>query len=206
MEKEITKKSKKELILEIAIEHFSKYGYSNTTLDGIASECGITKPAIYYHFRDKAALYEAVTCSQFSLVVERIEKLTRTGSPVERLGNYISAFGEFLISNPSFNAIFAREIADGAKTLPAKCTKILSGTLKMLVSILDDGKKEGLFADENPFMLQMMIVSTLTSYNTPRPLRDRIVKGMENEQIKLEAHFENVIDDLSKKIIKALTC
>ncbi len=198
--------SKKEKILKTAIELFSQKGFDATTLESIALECGITKPAIYYHFKDKAALYEAVTCSQFGKVAQQIEDETTTGSAVERLKSYISTFGNFLISNPSFNAIFAREIAGGASTLPSKCSKILSRTLLRLISILDEGKKEGIFAEENPFMIQMMIVSTLTAYNTTRPLRERIVQDFGRESTTLEPHFSNVIEDLSDKIIKALIC
>jgi len=200
------KRSKKDLILEVAIRHFSAYGYASTTLDRIAQDCQITKPAIYYHFKDKAALYEAVTCSQFSIVAEHIETATQSGDAAGKLHSYISTFGEFLISNPSFSAIFAREIAGGAMTLPSKCTKILSRTLVCLIEILNQGKEEKLFGNENPFMIQMMIVSTLTSYNTTRPLRERIVQGLEEKDAALEPHFENVIEDLSQKIIKALTC
>ena len=198
--------SKKEKILKTAIELFSQKGFDATTLESIALECGITKPAIYYHFKDKAALYEAVTCSQFGKVAQQIEDETATGGAVERLKSYISTFGNFLISNPSFNAIFAREIAGGASTLPFKCSKILSRTLLRLISILDEGKKEGIFAEENPFMIQMMIVSTLTAYNTTRPLRERIVQDFGRESTTLEPHFSNVIEDLSDKIIKALIC
>ena len=200
------KQSKKDLILEAAVRRFSAYGYTSTTLDMIAQDCQITKPAIYYHFKDKAALYEAVTCSQFSIVAERIEVATRSGDAAAKIHSYISTFGEFLISNPSFSAIFAREIAGGAVTLPSKCTKILSRTLARLIEILEQGREEKVFADENPFMLQMMIVSTLTSYNTTRPLRERIVHGLGENDAALEPHFENVIEDLSQKIIKALTC
>jgi len=199
-------RSKKEDILRIAVEHFSQKGYAVTTLEAIAQECGITKPAIYYHFKDKAALYEAVVCSQFSIAAEQIEEATQSGGAVERMRNYIATFGKYLISNPSFNAIFAREIAGGASTLPDKCTKILSRTLHRLVTILDAGREEGVFVEENPFMIQLMIVSTLTSYNTTEPLRERIVESFSDTDVSLEPHFENVIEDLTQKIIKALTC
>jgi AcrR family transcriptional regulator len=206
LSKRENRESKKEHILAAALDRFSRYGYASTTLDMIARDCRITKPAIYYHFKDKAALYEAIVCSQFTVVTERIEAATQSGDARERLHNYIAAFGEYLIGNPSFSAIFSREIAGGAATLPPRCTVILSRTLLRLIAILDAGKAEGIFKEENPFMLQMMIVSTLTSYNTTKGLRERIVAEFSPENQRLEPHFENVIDDLSSKIIKALTC
>ncbi len=198
--------SKKESILKAGVKHFSKKGYDATTLESIAQECNITKPAIYYHFKDKAALYEAVVCSEFTIVAEQIEKATQEGTAIERIQKYIAAFGKHLIDNPNFNAIFAREIAAGAHTLPKNCTKILSRTLYRLIIILNDGKKEGIFGEENPFMIQMLIVSTLTTYKTSELLRERIAGSLGEDIPLLEPHFENVIEDLSGKIIKVLTC
>jgi len=202
----MAKVSKKEVILKNAIKHFSKYGYESTSLENIAKECNITKPAIYYHFKDKAELYKAVICSQFSRLVETIETNTKKGSAEEKLNMYIVTFGEFLISHPSFNAIFAREIAGGGHSLPTKCSKLLSRTLRRLMDILKQGQDNGVFEEENPFMVQMMIVTTLTSYNTTKPLREKIASLLKDTTKLPEPNFQNIIESLSSKIIKGLKC
>jgi len=202
----MAKESKKELILKAAIANFSKFGYENTNLDLIAKECKITKPAIYYHYKDKAALYEAVICSQFSKLAQIIEENTLDGDVANRLHNYINTFGSFLISNPTFNSIFAREIAGGASTLPIKCATLLARTLARLMQILEEGVQEEIFEEENPFMIQMMIVTTLTSYNTTKPLREKVRSLLEDKSKLPEVEFENIIDSLSRKIIKGLLC
>ena len=48
-------------LLLSAIECFSRFGYAGTSIDRIAREAGVTKGALYYHFRDKEhLLFEAV--------------------------------------------------------------------------------------------------------------------------------------------------
>jgi len=202
----MAKESKKELILQAAIANFSKFGYENTNLDLIAKECKITKPAIYYHYKDKAALYEAVICSQFSKLAKTIEERTLEGNATDKLRSYIQNFGAFLVNNPTFNAIFARELANGAATLPLKCATFLAQTLTRLAQILDEGAKEGIFEEENPFMIQMMIVTTLTSCHTTKQLREKVFSLLEDKSELPEIEFENLIDSLSKKIIKGLLC
>jgi len=202
----MVKVSKKKIIIQKALKYFSLYGYENTNLELIAKDCNITKPAIYYHFKDKAALYKETICVLFSEIAIKIEENCVDSSAVENLANYIKTFGDFLISHPDFNAIFAREIANGAKTLPLECTKFLSKTLFILKDILEDGLKEGVFEEENPFMIQMMIVSTLTSYNTSRPLRENVAQVLEGATTVPEPNFQNVVESLSKKIIKGLRC
>ena len=201
----MAKVSKKEIIVQKALKYFSLYGYENTNLELVAKDCGITKPAIYYHFKDKAALYKESICMLFLEIATQIEKNCADGSAEEKLQNYIKTFGDFLISNPDFNAIFAREIANGAKTLPLECTRSLSRTLFKLKEILEDGFKEKVFEKENAFMIQMMIVSTLTSYNTSRPLRENVAEILGTTHAP-EPNFKNVVESLSKTIIKGLKC
>ena len=48
--------------MDIAIDCFARYGYQATSIDRIAKAAGLTKGAIYYHFKDKEdLLFEAVT-------------------------------------------------------------------------------------------------------------------------------------------------
>lgn len=47
--------------MDIAIDCFASYGYQGASIDRIAKAAGLTKGAIYYHFKDKEELlFEAV--------------------------------------------------------------------------------------------------------------------------------------------------
>lgn len=45
-------------ILHRADELFAVHGYAGVSMRAVASAAGVTKPALYYHFRDKEALFE----------------------------------------------------------------------------------------------------------------------------------------------------
>jgi TetR/AcrR family acrAB operon transcriptional repressor len=48
--------------MDIAIDCFARYGFQATSIDRIAKAAGLTKGALYYHFKDKEALlFAAVT-------------------------------------------------------------------------------------------------------------------------------------------------
>jgi TetR/AcrR family acrAB operon transcriptional repressor len=48
-------------LMATAIDCFARYGYAGTSIDRIARAAGVTKGALYYHFRDKEQLlFEAV--------------------------------------------------------------------------------------------------------------------------------------------------
>jgi TetR/AcrR family acrAB operon transcriptional repressor len=47
-------------IVESARQVFSRAGVTNTSLEQVAKEAGVTRGAVYWHFRDKADLFRAV--------------------------------------------------------------------------------------------------------------------------------------------------
>ena len=47
-------------IVVCAREVFSRHGVTNTSLEEVAKEAGVTRGAVYWHFRDKADLFMAV--------------------------------------------------------------------------------------------------------------------------------------------------
>jgi TetR/AcrR family acrAB operon transcriptional repressor len=47
-------------IVECARQVFSRDGVTNTSLEHVAKEAGVTRGAVYWHFRDKADLFMAV--------------------------------------------------------------------------------------------------------------------------------------------------
>jgi len=47
-------------ILRAALKHFANGGYAATSVQQIVGTAKVSKPALYYHFRDKAALFEAL--------------------------------------------------------------------------------------------------------------------------------------------------
>src|SRR5215471_3335219 len=57
-------------VLAAAIDCFARHGYQGTSIDRIAREVGVTKGALYYHFRDKEDLL-------FAAVTERVGEFER---------------------------------------------------------------------------------------------------------------------------------
>ena len=47
-------------LLDTARTIFTAQGYAATTTEEVVRRAGVTRGALYYHFRDKAALFEAV--------------------------------------------------------------------------------------------------------------------------------------------------
>lgn len=70
--KEEAENTRKELI-EAARRVFHQCGVSRSTLEKIAKEAGVTRGAVYWHFKDKAELFFAMREDVFFPMVERTD-------------------------------------------------------------------------------------------------------------------------------------
>jgi AcrR family transcriptional regulator len=53
--------AQRERILNAAIDLFARQGYANTTMAQIVRALGVTKPFVYYYFRDKQEIFETLS-------------------------------------------------------------------------------------------------------------------------------------------------
>jgi AcrR family transcriptional regulator len=60
-------------MLDTAIDLFSRYSFAGTSLQLIADELGLTKAAIYYHFRTREQLLLALMKPIFSEIAEVVD-------------------------------------------------------------------------------------------------------------------------------------
>jgi AcrR family transcriptional regulator len=104
---------KRDGILEVATKLFVKHGYHGCSMDAIAAAIGVTKPFIYYQFRDKAEILAAICRSGAELTLSAIgeaEKLA--GSNEERLNFFCTRLAEIVIRHDQFLMVYMRELGN----------------------------------------------------------------------------------------------
>ena len=94
MQNKIDNGNKKDLnrenILKIAREIFSKYGFKKTTLDDIANAVRKGKSSLYYYFKSKEDLFQAVIMKEVDILGHELEiVINRNTDPVDKLRDYI---------------------------------------------------------------------------------------------------------------------
>ena len=86
----------KENILIISLKLFAKYGYEAVSVSKIAGELGITKGALYKHYKNKRAIFNSIVNRMFKLDIERS---TISGVPLTDFENNSNQFKETNIEN-----------------------------------------------------------------------------------------------------------
>ena len=70
--------SKKDIVIEIARDLFSKYGYKKVSMDEVAKGAGVTKKTIYTYFKDKESMFKYFIDEELRKMKKDLEKLEKS--------------------------------------------------------------------------------------------------------------------------------
>ncbi|WP_297093778.1 TetR/AcrR family transcriptional regulator [uncultured Draconibacterium sp.] len=81
----------KQQIIEAAGIVFERYGFKKTTMDDIAYAAGKGKSSLYYYFKNKEEVFEAVVAHEARQLVAEINKaIDASNSAVNKLRSYVN--------------------------------------------------------------------------------------------------------------------
>jgi AcrR family transcriptional regulator len=91
----------RERLLQGAIDLISERGYAATSVDAICRHAGTAKTALYWHFKSKEGLLNAIIERVNEDWIQHIQRSTAgVGNPAERLDALISALREIVEEKP----------------------------------------------------------------------------------------------------------
>jgi AcrR family transcriptional regulator len=83
-------------IQQIAVELFTENGYEATSLREIAERLGVTKAALYYHFKTKDEIIESLVSDQMALIGQLIEWAKGQPRTVETRREFVRRYADML--------------------------------------------------------------------------------------------------------------
>ncbi|MGB3245231.1 MAG: TetR family transcriptional regulator C-terminal domain-containing protein [Sulfitobacter sp.] len=102
------------MILDAALEVFSRHGYRGATLDQIAAEAGISKPNILYYFEGKEAIHVTLLNELMDTWLDPLKELQADGDPRSEILGYVQRKLDMARDLPRESRLFAGEILQGA--------------------------------------------------------------------------------------------
>jgi AcrR family transcriptional regulator len=92
----------KQQILDTAQRLFAELGYDATSLQMIADQMGLTKAAVYYHFRAKSDLLHAAMLPGIERIRTLLDEAVAIRSRRARLEHLVDGFVDFLVENRDY--------------------------------------------------------------------------------------------------------
>ena len=119
-------------ILETAQRLFTEHGYDATSLQMIADEMGLTKAAVYYHFRAKTDILRAA----MQPGIQRLESLLDETAAIRgrraRIEHVVNGFVDFLIRNRHYAVMASTDPAAKRDKLDAEAMAMRQRALTLL--------------------------------------------------------------------------
>jgi AcrR family transcriptional regulator len=140
-------------LMDIAIDCFARFGFHATSIDRIAKAAGLTKGAIYYHFKDKEELlFEAVKnrVSQFERRVSGDLAPLQDAVAALRHVTEVCLEHATVSNHRRFIVTLMVEALDTNARLSAQFRKMMHRFRAFLRGIIEFGQQQGTFrADIN---------------------------------------------------------
>ncbi|MER0100992.1 TetR/AcrR family transcriptional regulator [Corynebacterium sp. KPL2734] len=183
-------------VVDIAISQFSALGFSETKLDTIAAESGMSKRMIHYHFGDKQGLY----LSALSTAAERLrpdeEDLELDSAvPVEGVRKLVDWIFWQYVNHPEAIRMMTWETAQSIVGSSTNPVADFSGVALHLDRLLMLGQDAGAFRPGISTNDIFTIIASLTSYRvTNRAMMDNLLGVDMSSQANIDGLHRLTVD------------
>jgi len=133
-------------ILKAAERIYAESGLAGARTDAIAAAAGVNKALLYYYFKSKEGLYQAVVGSQLQEFQQQAREILSAEGPAGPiLMRYVSYHFDFIGTHPNYPRIFQRMMMEGDRALERAIREHSIPLKELLLSVLERGMKSGEF-------------------------------------------------------------
>lgn len=194
-------KSRKEIILDCAEQHFADHGFQGASLSAIARDCNVGNPGLLHHFRSKEVLYRAVLEKQAEDLMARMDKRVRSARSLqERLQAFVELHVEWMHVRPTGFKLVTRELLDNSERIKLAQTRPLEGFLLDSLALLGDAQSAGLVRREIPPVVLLTII--LGTLNYAKIVRPTFSKTFSESALKSDRQW---MKDIARDVLRVVS-
>jgi TetR/AcrR family transcriptional regulator len=167
-------------ILKAAVSEFAEHGIAGARTDAIAKSAHVNKALLYYYFKDKDSLYEAVLDHVFSGLRARVMPVLESKVPPrQKMLQYLGTYFDYISENPRFPRVVQGEwVRTGRGTIRMQriAKEYFRPIFAKLRVVLQEGVSTGQFRALNPMDFLPSIGALIVFYFTAAPLMKTLTK------------------------------
>jgi TetR/AcrR family transcriptional regulator, cholesterol catabolism regulator len=187
--------ARREDVIRVATRLFAAQGYYATTLDQIAEEIGITKPALYYYITNKEDILRTIINKMLEPMQEVVDVGKSGIHPREKIRKII----KILVKSATESKETTLLAFEQANILPKRSRDALRRRQKeverTVMQVLKEGIEQGCFVVSDVKMAGFTILAASNwlyhwyhpeGKMTPLEIADHCIKLLENGYLKVE--------------------
>ena len=174
-------KLKKEEIIEKAREIFSRTPFEGVSMNEIARSLGVTKPALYYHFKSKEEIYKKAIEESILKFKKTISKITEEKKPERMLEEIIERYFSFVLKEKNFIRILFYNFSSPSK----KIKKYLKSSRQEFLKEIEKKLKEASFSQNALFLISLINNLALLKNSFSHSEKKKICYQIKNFLLKI---------------------
>jgi AcrR family transcriptional regulator len=174
------KKLSKDAILAEAKQLFSIKGYRGTTLRDLTVSFGVSRPSIYYYYKNKMEILSELHSKGFNEAISNFDEILSTNLPTrEKFKKILEVHTRNLANDTELSKIFYLDEMEMPTKLRKEIRKRRRDYTDRIIDVYNKGVIEGIFKDIDPKIAVYLLLGAcnwLTMWYSPR-------KSIEPEEI-----------------------
>jgi TetR/AcrR family transcriptional regulator len=158
-------------ILAAAERAFARDGLAGARTDAIAAEAGVNKALLYYYFKSKESLYEAVIEHHLREFNEQALAILNAPGPAGvLLLRYVDLHFDFISQRHRHAPLFQQLMMKGGKPPERLFREYIKPRAEALRKLLERGMHQGELRKADPFHTAISIVGLMVFYFSAAPM------------------------------------
>ena len=190
-------------ILKAALEEFAHEGVTGARTDEIARSAGVNKALLYYYFKDKEGLYNAVLEQVFTGLYTRVNAVLDREDlgPREKMLSYVETHFDYIASSPVYPRLVQRELMRTARYSLSLVSRIMEKhgrpVYTKLLKLLETGSESGEFRRLDPPQALTSILGVIVFYFISLPAQQLMNAGDPFSPERIAGRRAAVLDFIS---------
>ena len=185
-------------ILDSARELFARFGYKKTTMDDIAQSLGKGKSSLYYYFKNKEEIFQAVVDSEADILFSRLRQVVSSSdSPEKKMSTYVQVRMETIRDLQNYHMAIKDDVVGVFDFLDHIKGRGDKEEFEMIKSIMEEGLATNHFQLKNTNIAALAISVALKGLETP------LFRSMNTNNFdEFKVQIDNILNILFYGLIK----
>ncbi len=182
-------------ILAAAEQSFATAGLDGARTDAIAAKAGVNKALLYYYFKSKAGLYEAVVEDHFrEFNRQALEVLAASGPARAVLLRYVSLYFDFISARQRYASLYQQLMTARGKPLERLVRKYFVPRSQAFNKLLERGIRDGEFRGTDARHTAISVVGLIVFYFSAAPVLQLLGHADAYSTANLKRRKQEVLD------------
>ncbi len=182
-------------ILAAAERLFAARGLAGARMDAIAAAARVNKALLYYYFKSKEELYEAIVEDHFrEFTRQALETLSSAGSARAVLLRYVSLHFDFISARHRYASLFQQFMLGDGQMPRRFVERYFKPRSEAFGRLLERGVRDGEFRRVDPFHAGVSITALVVFYFSAAPVLQTLGHADAFSDASLKRRKKEVLD------------